>query len=219
MQCHDAQSRLKAAIDGQQVIDAELRAHLGGCAECRAYGEDLRLAAALRSLPLPPASEGFAERALNQAWRASQRDHRVAPPTTAWYWSAAAGLLIAVLVALWAPWRGAPATVPMEMQVVSMAPNSVRQVNVRLVSAEELATATITVRLDDNVGLAGYPGKQVLSWQTRIRAGTNQLSLPVQLLGKRNGRISIEIQSGDARREMRLAIQPEGTHPKPSLLI
>lgn len=225
MHCHDAQQRLKEAIDGDRPIDPALGAHLRRCATCATLAEDLRLARLLRALPVPPPTEGFADRVLERAWRETRRSvpsFRPSVPTPhsgAPYWAAAAAVLLTLVVLMANPWRdGSPAVA---MEVVRMAPHSVREVDVRLVSAEALPDATISLRLDAGLGLAGYGDTRELSWPSPLQAGSNQLSLPLELRGDRGGVIHITITAGNARRELRLSVEPESPGPtaKPKLLI
>jgi hypothetical protein len=83
-----------------------------------------------------------------------------------------------------------------------------RQVELLMVSDKALPDAVITVQLDEHVALAGYSGISKLRWQSPIGAGSNQLSLPVQLLGDRGGVIVVEVESGGARKRVTFAIQP-----------
>ncbi|WP_111642277.1 hypothetical protein [Marinimicrobium alkaliphilum] len=210
MNCVDAKSRLDTASDPQALAaDQALVAHLRDCANCRDYAEELRLTRLLRALPAPPPSEGFADRALAQAWDAAQpRTERSSAPY-AWGGLAASVLLAAVLFTqIGGDGPLAPEAPLPDIQVVQMAPNEVRPVNVRLVSKEALPEATITIRLDRNLALDGYPDTDTLSWQTALAAGTNELALPLHLLGDERGEVTIEIQSGSSRRHMKLAVEP-----------
>lgn len=65
MNCLDAQALISAAHDGEFVAEADLtaaRAHCAECEECTAFDAGLRY---LDLLPVPPAPEGLADRALN----------------------------------------------------------------------------------------------------------------------------------------------------------
>jgi hypothetical protein len=79
-----------------------------------------------------------------------------------------------------------------------------------LVSKEALPDAIITVQLEGDVALTGYPGTQTLRWQTAIAAGNNQMALPISLKGNNalGGVISIEVRSGDASKTLHFKVQP-----------
>ena len=214
MHCSEVRQRLNAAPVSAEPEQA-LRDHLAGCAECRDYlsqlrAEDLDLTRRLAAIPVPPPSEGFADRALARAWETAHGQPAQQRPATrryAWAGLAASVLVAVVLVTQWLGPRES-AVLPTGETVVQIAPETTRPVHVRLVSKEALPNATITVRLDGNVALTGYPGMQTLSWQAPIVAGTNQMSLPVALTGSDHGSIVIEVSSGGARKQMRLSIEP-----------
>lgn len=220
MNCSDVQNRLLVDHSQQWMADRELRTHLKQCGECREFViEDLRVIKALRSLPVLPASQGFADRALMSAWRsrnpaAVKSRQRFAP----WV-AAAASVVLAVCLVLLAPWRDQSVAPLPELQVVAVAPDTVRLVDVMMVSGQALPNATITVHLDDNVALQHYTNTKTLSWQTPIKSGSNKLTLPVQLLNENSGNIRIEIQAGDARKEMRLLVQPQQSKPVKKIVI
>ena len=211
MHCDEVRQRLKATpANADPVADEALREHIGDCAQCRGYVEELKLTRQLAAIPVPPPSEGFADRVLARAWETAhgQPVHaRSAPRRFAWAGLAASVLVAVVLVTQWLGPRDT-ATLPARETVVHVDPETTRPLHVRLVSREALPDATITVRLDGDVALTGYPGTQTLSWQAPIVAGTNQMSLPVTLTGRASGSIVIEVSSGGARKQMRVSIEP-----------
>jgi hypothetical protein len=210
MQCTEARIQLEQAAQSGQTPAAGLRGHLAGCADCRDYAAALRLERQLRALPVPPLGEGFAERALDKAWRAREGREVLRRSGAAWRLGLAASLLLAVGVVFKTPWRGGPEPfVPdTTVRVVQVAPQSVRQVDLLMVSGRALPDAVITVQLDEHVALAGYPGVNRLRWQAPIGSGNNQLSLPVQLLGDHGGIVSVEVEADGARKHMTFAVRP-----------
>lgn len=209
MQCTEARIQLEQTVQAGQAPAAGLHGHLAGCADCRDYAAALRLERQLKALPVPPLSEGFAERALDKAWQAKAGREALRGSGAAWRLGLAASLLLALGVVFKTPWRGPEPSVPdMPAQVVQVAPLSVRQVELLMVSGKALPDAVITVQLDEHVALAGYPGVNSLRWQAPISAGNNQLSLPVQLLGDSGGVIVVEVEAGGARKRMSFAVQP-----------
>lgn len=214
MHCIDAKSRLKEASNpGDLAADPALRDHLKGCGQCRDYAEELRLTRLLGSMPVPPASEGFADRALSRAWDTTHNQPAKAksPLRYGVVGLAASVLMAVVLVTQFSGQQEESGALP-DMQVVQMAPHSVKPVTVRLVSKEALPDATITIHLDGDVALEGYPGSNTLSWQTPISAGSNHISLPVELRGEDSGTILVEIQSGNGRKQMQVSVQPAKGH-------
>lgn len=222
MRCSDVRKQLEAG-SGLSVLvaDTALREHLADCAECRALAEDLRVQRLLRTLPAPQPPQGFADRALRQAWRqgAGQRSGRAL--TGGWTGlAAAASILVAVLVVLTAaPWRAADEAVSPDMRVVQIPADGVGKVRVVLNSPRALPNATITVNLDEGLNLAGYPDTRTLRWQTPIRMGKNMLELPVMMQQRQRGNLTIDIESGESRKQMQLSVEAREQKPEARLLI
>lgn len=208
MQCTEVRAQIELAVKADaQAFAGELREHLAGCESCRDYAEDIRLACLLKDLPVPPLSEGFAGRALENAWAAKAGREAPQRSSYGWWLATAATLLLAVGVVFKAPWQSLESTAGGLPQVVQVTPQSVRQVELLMVSGKTLPDAYITVQLDEHVGLAGYPGISRVRWQAPISAGNNQLSLPVTLLGNHGGVVVVEVESGGARKRMTFAVE------------
>ncbi|HEX7027029.1 MAG TPA: hypothetical protein VF268_07290 [Gammaproteobacteria bacterium] len=219
MQCAEVRIRVEQAIESDaKAFDGSVRDHLARCGSCRHHAEDVWLRRLLKDLPVPPPAEGFAGRALDNAWTAKAGREAPQRPGHGRWLASAAALLLAVGVLLKAPWQSLePALIGTPMQVVQVAPQSVRQVELLMVSGKPLPEAYITVQLDEHVGLAGYPGISRVRWQAPISAGNNQLSLPVLLLGEHGGVIVVEVESGGARKRMTFAVESV-TEEKQALL-
>jgi len=210
MHCSDARQRLDQAPTSAAIhADEQLMAHLDGCEPCRDYAQDVQLDRLLATSPVAPMRPGFADQALARAWELGQ------PPAgqgnlRPYTWAGlAASLLLGTLLA--SQWLTSPVPeAPPTMAQVEVAPATTHQVQVRLVSREALPDASITIQLDGDVALAGYPGTQTLRWQTAIAAGTSQLALPVSLQGNsaQGGVITIEVRSGDASKALQFKVQP-----------
>lgn len=212
MNCSEVQQRLNTAQASDKLAqDSAMLNHMQECESCKDYAEELRLTRLLATMPVPPASEGFADRALAQAWETahgteqSKRKNR----TPAWAGLAASALLAAVLVTQWIGPNSTNTPAPTGETLVQLVPNTTRPVQVRMVSKEALPNATITVHLDGGVALDGYPGQQRLSWQAPIEVGNNQMALPVRLNGNTSGTIVIEVSAGGASKQMQLFVQSQ----------
>lgn len=217
MNCSEVQQRLNTAQASDKLAeDKAMLNHLQGCESCKDYAEELRLTRLLATMPVPPASEGFADRALAQAWETAHGKEQRKQPNRmpAWAGLAASALLAAVLVTQWVSptSTNGPANTGnagFEQTLVQVAPNTTRPVQVRMVSKEALPNATITVRLSGDVQLDGYPGQQSLTWQAPIEVGNNQMALPVRLNSNNSGTIVIEVSAGGAKKQMQLSVQSE----------
>lgn len=213
MQCKDTQQLLEQHSGQVRELPSVGRAHVKDCESCTAYAEDLQFARLLQGLPVTPASVGFADRALQQAWLQGEgsdtRDgsgimHKIA---------VAACLVLATSVALQTqmPVRDSESD-DSPTQVVQLAPRAVSEVNLLMVSPADYPETTITLRMDANVRLAGYEANDELRWPVSLTAGNNQLTLPVQLQGNDSGNIFVQVESNGASKEMQFtvdAVEPQ----------
>ena len=204
-------SKSKLLIDDSKgqvtALPQSAQEHIRNCVECSGYAEDLEFGQLLLQSKVPPASLGFTDRALQQAWSQREDSDSRDGIGVKWAYGVAACLLLATSVALNSLWPVSERdSFDAVSQVVQVIPNAVSEINLLMVSQMELPEAEITLRMDDNVTLAGYAGSQVLSWSTAIASGNNQLTLPVQLQGSDSGSISVEVQSNGASKEMRLTV-------------
>jgi len=241
MHCSDAQQRISKALasaaDGEEpTLGSELQAHLQTCESCRNYysiAQELELNRLLASDQIPPMRSSFADQALARAWELGQRQSAAKPiarRNLQWAGIAASLLLGVLLVNQWltndpsdvssaAPIASHEAPVeaaaPTEIAKVEIAPATTRNIQVRLVSKEALPNATISIRVEGNVALTGYPEDQVLRWNTAIAAGNNQLTLPISLKGgvgtSTGGTVVVEVSSGEASKAMRFTVAPEAS--------
>ncbi len=207
MQCTQAKQQMnelgvKALKDKASI---SLRQHIDECAHCREYVEDLQFKTLLGQLPIVGPSEGFADRALQQAWQV--KDDQNTKPTTAknWMLATAASVLLAVGLVFTLPEQDT--ATQGSVAVVAVAPQEVRLVDLLMVSGQAIENAFITLQMDEHVSLEGYPERSTIRWETSIAAGNNQLSLPVQLSGSENGSIVVEVESGGARKQMLLSVE------------
>ena len=194
--------------------------HVRDCDECTEYAESLESARLLQDLPVVPAIEGFTDRVLQQAWQNretnDQKDRSIQRRAVA----IAACLVVATGVALQSLWPGrdSGSSAPTD-QIVQLTPQIVREVKLLMVSAMDLPDATITLRMDANVNLAGYEGNRELRWPASLIAGNNQLTLPVQLQGVQGGQFSIAVEAQGASKEMTVAVQATETQRSALLVI
>lgn len=217
MNCQQAQHQLRTTVDFVAIAPAgALLAHLQQCRSCQALAEEQRLQALLQSLPVPPPSPGFADRALNQAWqqhaKAAKQQPREPGSATAisrWPMAAAASVLAVVggfaLLLNQLPEQNGDGQIasgtsaaPAEAVVADAA--ALQHVDLLLMSGSSYPRANITLHLDENLSLQGYPGRRALQWQAHIAAGSNQLTLPVVLDEGDSGEFTVEIESDGVRK-------------------
>lgn len=207
MNCSKTRSIIGENQGRVSLMPDSAQAHIRTCAECADYAEDLEFEKLLLKSKVPPASTGFTDRALQQAWLQREESYPRDGVSRLWKYSVAACLLLATSVALNSLWPVSERdSYDLVSEVVQVIPDSVNEINLLMVSQTDLPEAEITLRMDDNVSLAGYAGIQNLSWSTSIASGNNQLTLPVQLQGSDSGSISVEIHSNGLSKEMRLTV-------------
>jgi hypothetical protein len=212
MQCTEVRHIMQQpAAENLFPVTGRLREHLMQCAACRAYARDCQFRVLLGNLPVPGPSAGFADRALAQAWAAGTKERASAFARAGWGLATAAILVLAVGLVSRVYFPGslptADSSSAVPSQVLVVAPSVVRQVDLLMVSARALPEATITLQLDENVELAGYPGRNSYTWPGSLVAGNNQLTLPVQLTGEQSGTITVAVEADGARKQMMFTVQ------------
>lgn len=193
--------------------------HIESCAHCREYLESMRYNALLKRLPNVAPSEGFADRALQQAWVARESRTTESKTPKAWMLATAASLIMAIGVVFTLPSQDTSTGIGSNVEVVEVAPREIRQVDLLMVSGQAIENAFITLQMDEHVSLAGYPDFSTVRWATSIAAGNNQLSLPVQLRGSDSGSIVVEVESGGARKQMLLNVDAVSRSEQVALII
>lgn len=229
LDCITVRSHLDALVRGElpRHRALEVEDHLGGCADCAAARDEaVRLLAALRAMPVPEMTPGFAQAALARAIAAA--DHRVvpfhaarpaqesrhAPRRRSWSWlgmvggAVAAGLLA---LAVLGPPRGLPQPDP----AVEMAPTlrlalfEPREIALAIDADEAMPGARLTLSISGGIELVGFGDTRELHWETDLDAGTNVLPLPVIARSLEQGRLTARVEHGEQSRQFDFTIQPE----------
>ena len=65
----------------------------------------------------------------------------------------------------------------------------------------------ITVQLDDNLRMEGYPKGTPLSWSTRLKAGANKLTLPILFLDSEEGQVTVELEYQNVRKSLEIPVK------------
>lgn len=221
MHCKQAEQLvLEIGVEAfRQRASSDLLDHIEACAACQATIEDLRFSQLLSGIPVAGPSEGFADRALQQAWKTKDSQKTSPSAGKSWMLAAAASLVLAIGVVFTVSEQSSSTRATSPAQVAEIAPRETRQVDLLMVSGQALTDAYITLQMDGHIALEGYPDMSTIRWSTAIAAGNNQLTLPVQLLGNQSGSIVIEIVSGDARKQMLLTVDPSPQSHQISMVI
>lgn len=211
MNCNECQQQLQQGTRP----DAATSQHLQHCAACRTAAGNLQLQQQLKALSaaVPQPQTGFHQRVIDEALRYHRADVR--PQKPVWQVSAiAASVVFAVMLMLnqaHLPGSGHLTT------AVSRA--DIRYVSVLLSTPQEVADATITLRPDSHISVKGYERQQPVAWTTRLQAGDNKLTLPIEFSGQETGSLIIELEYQGTRKELRLTLEPPESAPAKSQAI
>ncbi len=202
MECQQIRQFLDDALDGTlpDTLQHAVQQHLKHCGPCHArFNEHAAVCAALQDwqAPLPP--PGFQDRVLraarerNRRWPVSQQLIGLAM---------AASLVVGIGMGLML----APAGTGQQdgLQTVAMAVGQAQNVNLAFESARELHDVTLTLSLPADVEVVGYPGQRTLSWRTHLKAGKNQLTLPLIARDGAGGPLAASLTLGDQHKEFSL---------------
>lgn len=165
---------LDEELDAEQVHAVEN--HADTCDRCRrSLQERLQLRRELAGLPLEGPSEGFFDAALDRAVR--RTDERGKP------WFARIGGAVAAAFAFLfitgVLVQPANLTSSSDIPEVTISMHEVTQVNLMFSSEVALHDARVSLQLPEGVQLAGFSGRDTLSWTTDLKEGNNILQLPL----------------------------------------
>lgn len=230
MHCTEIHKLIDDYLDKQLSGDAQARtaAHLEQCSPCRHLLRDEQvLREALRDMPVPAPSAGFAARALRRAAAANEetrqtRNRRVF-----------AGGFATAMVGVGVLWfvtgiynpegdvavtqsqlaeNKSQAVVPGSQVTESRTPlpeftialRETRRVKLAFSSSESVQRVRISLVLPKDVEIEGYPGKRQIAWVTDLKKGENVLSLPLLAKSLQGGEFVARIEYGAMVKELRL---------------
>ena len=178
MLCSEVMNNYDEYLDGD--LDAEqadgVERHAEACASCQhAIQENRQLRGELAGLPVEGPSEGFFDQALDRAVR--ETDKRAKP------WFVRSGGAVAAVFALLfitgVLVQPANLTSSSDIPEVTISMHEVTPVNLKFSSEVALHDARVSLRLPEGVQLAGFSGRDTLSWTTDLKKGDNILKLPL----------------------------------------
>lgn len=198
MQCQTIRPRLEDYLDGQ-TSDLErlaIEEHLRHCAPCNETASAKRgLRVRLGEYPVPSSPEGFADRVLATAGQRARRKRRHR-------YSALATAAVAVLVLtgslLWPS--------PQPLKTIRVARGHPDQVNLVFETRQAMEGVQVTLRIPDGVKVVGFEDQSRISWRTDLRAGRNQLTLPVVVHSA--GALSARLQHEKGSKRFALHLKP-----------
>jgi len=206
MDCKQIQQHVDDYLDGMlhHREMAEVEQHIEACSECRAvYDEARKLQDMLRNLPMVPLREGFFQQALQQARKANG----VKKPARKSWWLASGGAIAASLVLMSSVSLWQARTDSSTIANVEVALHQVRTLDVVFNSPVEIAEVTFTMTLSDNLALVSYPEQKQLEWKTRLKQGSNRLSIPVMAMAEGEGVIHAVMNDGKKKKVFRMVVK------------
>lgn len=212
MNCSQAQNILNTVSQQGTVVlkKSGVQEHLNECEICRHYLSDQLLQRQLTSIKVPPLRDEFVDVAIRTAIttyaeRSAQRRN---------HWAMAAVLLVGVLLGTLATgWLRGPAPQPAIDPSLGLVLNQVSPVNVLIDSEQNLEEVTLSITLADNLEVDGYPLMRELSWNTRLMAGKNLLTLPLWLHSREDSFVEVTYASGDHVHRKRILIRAVDAPP------
>ena len=217
MQCAELQQHIDDRLDKQlsEAECVEMDAHLEHCADCRcAIAEEEQLREALRDMPIPDASAGFAARALRRAEAANTvnaANHRpVRNRAFAGGFAAAlvAGIVLWFVSGVYGP-NGEIGTSQPQLAELSISLHETRRVKLAFNAPERMERVRVSLVLPEHVELEGYPGRKQIAWYTNLRKGDNVLTLPLAGLRSEKGVFIAQIGTGKASKQLRFYLNVE----------
>ena len=204
MHCEKTQSLLNDYIDDTlSVIDLEVvHNHCHTCDCCARQLEALRIQKeSLRTLPVPPASNGFEKRVVATAIQHAQTSQQLRNKQGSFYKYATAAMISALV--LWLGFLNDTKTGKDDLYLVSVG-DEVRTIKVAIDSEQALETVNMRVELSDNLELKGFGNKKQIHWTTHLREGVNVISLPIVGIAQGEGDITTRIQLNGKEKVMHI---------------
>jgi anti-sigma factor RsiW len=200
MQCESVQPRLEDYLDGQaSLLERQaIEAHVGECRSCSRHIEAERaLRQQLADYQPPEPPPGFADRVLASAGHRARRR----------FWQrmgvgAAAAVLTVVLAGSFLMPHPDP------VQRITVAKGEPEKVNLVFEARRAMEDVRISLRIPEGVQIQGYGDRRSLDWRTDLRAGRNQLTLPVIVHSP--GALRARLQHEEGGKEFGVRLEPRG---------
>ena len=91
--------------------------------------------------------------------------------------------------------------------MINVAMNDSRTVRLLFEAPGDIDQVTLSIGLPNNVELAGYPGRNELTWQTSLKKGQNVLALPIMAVETGKGELIARLSYGDKLKTYRLVLK------------
>lgn len=206
MSCDHIQAYCEAYFDGEltEIQQLDIDNHLSSCDVCRnVYAAENKLHETLRALPVPPASPGFTQRALQQARSRHTR------PRLRWYAYGFGSAVTAALVVVFLATAHFSPVSHQDRQEIVVDLNRPHTVSLVFNAPDDIDDVTLSMQLPVNFELANYPGQRVFEWQTRLKKGRNVLTIPVVALRDAKGELVAGLTHGDKVKTFRILLSTQ----------
>lgn len=210
MHCKNFRRMLVHAYGRKELLPEPGRQHLLMCPDCAAYCAESEIEHLIRRVSVDPPTGGFTDRALQQAWQKSYlASCPVSRSTVSSHWSGIVlGLAFLLLLTALQLWRSSHLWAA-DGDLTTTSDLASHTLTITIFSENDLADATLTVKVSDNVYLDGYRDFRELSWPTSLLAGKNQIKLPVRFTNKYTGEVLLFVQAGEVAKEFLFKLDPE----------
>jgi anti-sigma factor (TIGR02949 family) len=214
MNCTDINQHIDGYLD-RELSSLQAQAfdqHVSRCSECTEKVEaERQLRSVLQGMPVPPPSADFKKRVfarVREEYPREPQHHYAMPFATGFASVAVFGLTLWLM-------GGMQATDPVlePAQLVTVAVNQSQSVRLVFDADSAIERAELSVDLPDNVRLAGYPGRNKLSWETSLQKGQNVLELPVQVTNEGRGELRTQLSYHNKVKSYQFVVDTQGKNP------
>jgi len=182
MHCNQVTHLIDDYLDG--ALDAGTRDilvhHVDSCAYCQGkLSAVVELKIALRDMPIAPASENFASRAIEIAAGRGVSKPQRQPGFMHWFGAGFTGALVAGLVLLGVIVIFQPSQTQQPAATFSIALHQSRNISLAFNAPNDVSDVVVSIELPEQFEVAGHEGSRNLTWKTNLKKGRNILTLPV----------------------------------------
>ena len=176
---------------------------------------DRHISDALQQLPAKQAPARVLQRSMQQI-ATRQKLARHLTMNVGFSLAFAASLFAALIVP---DWFTSMDKQPDTLSTITMSLHDQRTINIVFDSPEDVARATITVSLPDNLQIAGYDNAPRLQWDTPLRAGKNTLSIPLVARNGGEGVVRSQLEINGRARSFNVLVNVADTAPPASAIL
>lgn len=212
MTCNQLTEKLDDYVDGcmDRAASATLALHIEGCDDCRQIlAREYGLRESLKDYAdagMPHPDAAFFDRALAKAAQSGTRSQRNRWVMTGVGGTIAAGLVLWTLGGMFLNTPEMPESAESAIPAIAMTLEEPHTLNLVFSSATALANATMTVVLPQGIEVAGFAGRQEITWMTSLTEGKNILPLTLIATSPHGGELMAILRHGEDDRMFRIRV-------------